>query len=159
MQYSSLPAEVEAAGHVVRRRCAVDWPPTCLKAWTACCMKVSMLSTGVAWTGGWAEDVEDEAACTEGFWSGAFGSALPALQSLARCSSEPQFKHFLNRSALDNSFMECWLLHLDSKPTPLGRKEILACVAVPSTLASTFGSTSLSRFIPGSIGGLQCKIA
>ena len=48
---------------------------------------------------------------------------------------------------------------LGPKPTPLGRKEILACAAIPSTFASTFGSTSLSRFIPGSIGGLQCKIA
>ena len=28
MQYSSLPAEVEAAVHVARRRCAVDGPPT-----------------------------------------------------------------------------------------------------------------------------------
>ena len=51
-----------------------------------------MLTTRVTWTTGWPEDVEDEAACMEGFWSGALDSALPALQSLARCSSEPQFK-------------------------------------------------------------------
>ena len=50
---------------------------SCLKAGTACCMKASI----------WPEDVEDEAACVEGFWSGALDSALPALQSLVRCST------------------------------------------------------------------------
>ena len=91
-----------------------------------------MLSTGVAWTTGWLEDVE--AACTEGLWPGTLGSALPALQSLARCSSEPQFKHFLNRSALDNSFMECWLLHLDPNLHPLGERKYLHVLPFPPPL-------------------------
>ena len=75
MQYSSLPAEVEAAVHVARRRCAVDGPPTASKPGL-------LLSTGVAWTTGWLEDVE--AACPEGLWSGTLGSALPPWRDAPR---------------------------------------------------------------------------
>ena len=99
-------------------------------------MKVSMLSTGVAWTTGWPEDVEGEA-------------ILSAM--LIGTTIQTLLKPFRLRQLIHG----VWAFALGPKPTPLGRKEILACVAIPST----FASTSLSPFIPGSISGIQCKVA
>ena len=89
MQYSRLPAEVEAAGIAAWSHCAVDWPHNCLKAWTACCMKVSMLSTGVACTTSESPLVHSEERLfwTQGSGNGVFcaegASQAPPLNSVS----------------------------------------------------------------------------